>query len=440
MAKDHFVIQRHHLDLSRGEGRFEYHLDTKGEKFVFEDRIIFPPAKSHPHTAHAIKKTAETLAILFGVSYWKLFAPPTIELSGIVLTPLEAEFWNMVYTIGLGEFYYKNKFDFRGKRYFTADQSLKFPPPAPLSLQSRSLLLTGGGKDSIVSAEILKRAHRPFTSFMVNPTVIHTNVAEIVGAPTLTFIHTLDPLYFKVAAQPRALHGHIPVSLMYTFLGVLAAILYDYRCVIASNERSANYGNVAYLGTTINHQWSKSIETERETAKYIYTFIAPDLTYFSLLRPLSELEITARFSHYPRYFHYFSSCNKNFKIHKEQSSSLWCNNCPKCAFVFALLAAFLPEKTVMGIFGENLFAKGSLLRTYKELLGLEGVKPFECVGTPEETREAFSRARTLGDYESTPAMNAFKRASFVPAAAVQEFENCIPDEFKRLLLKAHETH
>ncbi|HLD71695.1 MAG TPA: hypothetical protein VI873_03725, partial [Candidatus Peribacteraceae bacterium] len=89
--------------------------------------------------------------------------------------------------------------------------------------------------------------------------------------------------------------------------------------------------------------------------------------------------------------------------------NLWCCTCPKCAFVFALYAAFISREKLEAVFGRNLYDDQSLLPLYRELLGLERIKPFECVGTPEETAAAFLLARERGQYLSSPAMIMFEK-------------------------------
>ncbi|MBI2117826.1 hypothetical protein HYT95_02905, partial [Candidatus Peregrinibacteria bacterium] len=186
----------------------------------------------------------------------------------------------------------------------------------------------------------------------------------------------------------------------------------------------------------VNHQWSKSLAFEHLFQEYLRTFITPDLQYFSLLRPWSELRIAHVFSHFPQYFDCTSSCNANWKIFKEEKQQWlanrsatprssknarlrqgyggqpplrvgWCGQCPKCAFTFALYAAFLPREKVLQIFNKNLFEDQTLLQTYMALLGIEGMKPFECVGTPEETKAAFLLIRERGEFNDTPAMQLF---------------------------------
>ncbi len=179
---------------------------------------------------------------------------------------------------------------------------------------------------------------------------------------------------------------------------LFAALLYDFRVVVASNEASANYGNVMYLGSEMNHQWSKSLEFETLLSQYVTNYISQDLSVFSLLRPLTEMDIAKTFSKYPNYFHSFTSCNTNFKIQHNPRRGQWCGKCPKCAFVFLILSAFLPKETVIGIFQKNLFADPTLIATYEELLGIAGFKPFECVGTPEESILAFRKVREKGEF------------------------------------------
>ncbi|OGJ67632.1 hypothetical protein A3B61_02125 [Candidatus Peribacteria bacterium RIFCSPLOWO2_01_FULL_53_10] len=87
---------------------------------------------------------------------------------------------------------------------------------------------------------------------------------------------------------------------------------------------------------------------------------------------------------------------------------MWCKQCPKCAFAFALFAAFLPRVTLEKIFGANFFDSPALEPTVRELLGLQGFKPFECVGTPDEVRAAFLLTKKRGDFNDTAMMKIFE--------------------------------
>ncbi|MDR2190769.1 MAG: hypothetical protein LBP53_06420 [Candidatus Peribacteria bacterium] len=61
-----------------------------------------------------------------------------------------------------------------------------------------------------------------------------------------------------------------------------------------------------------------------------------------------------------------------------------------------MMRAFLPAETVDEIFGKKLFADEALLPLFKELLGMQGCKPFECVGTSEEMLVALKLANERG--------------------------------------------
>jgi len=58
------------------------------------------------------------------------------------------------------------------------------------------------------------------------------------------------------------LNGHTPFTSLLSFLAAFCAVLFNWRNIAFSNEKSANEGNVKYLGKVINHQWAKSSEFE----------------------------------------------------------------------------------------------------------------------------------------------------------------------------------
>ena len=49
-----------------------------------------------------------------------------------------------------------------------------------------------------------------------------------------------------------------------------------------------------------------------------------------------------------------------------------------------MMRAFLGKEEVIQIFGKDLFDAGELVELFSELMGISGIKPFECVGTNEE--------------------------------------------------------
>jgi hypothetical protein len=340
-----------------------------------------------------------------GASYFKAYAPKQIEVRSGALNAEQAAFWNEFYTKGLGEYFYVNNIDYHGLINFpvSADAPAEIPQDA-LPEPHAALVPFGGGKDSQVTVEILRRKGIDVTLFRMQGHQFVTELAEINTAPLVEVSRALDPQLFALNKQ-GALNGHVPITGYVTFLTMTVALLYGYDSVFFSNERSSDYGNVEYLGMQVNHQWSKSNEAELMMVRYIEHFVTRTTRYLNALRPLSELAVAKIFVEEPKYFGHVTSCNQNWlwqKLDQNPHEGRWCGECDKCSFVFAILAAFLPLSTVVNdIFKKNLFDDAELLPRYRQLWGAEAFKPFQCVGTPEETQAALYLATRHETYAHT---------------------------------------
>ena len=412
---------------------FNYKTHFAGKDAIVWTEIITLPAAPKNQIP---KKLLESLHLILGISYYKFYL-------GEVKLPYksskeEADFWSTVYKKGLGEFFYKNNLDPKVSPKFPSASSLRGTSKQSRLLHfvrndEKCLVGIGGGKDSIVSAELLKQNGFAFDSFAIETnkeSPLIKNIAKIIGKPHLKIQRTLDEKVFK---QHRY-NGHIPISAMYAFLGIFMCIAYGYKYFIVSNEYSSNFGNVKYKGLDVNHQWSKSFEFETLFQNYIKKFISPDVGYFSLLRPFSELRIVKLFSKYKKYFPYFSSCNRNFTFKGIDSGGLWCKKCAKCVFAFTLLSAYLPKKELLEIFGKNLYEDEGLLPLFKDILGLGVMKPFDCVGTFEEAQTALSLAKDKAvlSHAEGLLLHIAKRIKFHSETLKTQKENAIPHEFKFL--------
>ena len=403
-----FVFNGYELKLEKGE--IFFHFGFTGEKNIdFTERISFPPVNDNIPKA-LLKSIFDNLMLILGISYWKLYCPKEIVIESNFLTEEQAEFWNTVYTKGLGEFFYKNKIDFRGLVKFPFNESAAFVS-VNFPRKDRSLVGIGGGKDSIVSAELLKESGKQF-DLVTSGFPIQIEVAKVIGGKIINVFRQIDLKLLELNKEKGVYNGHVPVSVYYAFVLLLAAAVFDYRYVLAGNEKSANYGNVEYLGKMINHQWSKSEEFEKLFQEYVGKFITPNIEYSSLLRNMTELQVVEKFVKYPKYFKVFSSCNRNFRINPsallKTSSRGWCGECPKCLFVFISLAAFIGKHEVVDIFGKNLFEEKNLLPLFEELIGVRNFKPFECVGTPEEVKEALGMIMEKDEFNETFLVKHYK--------------------------------
>lgn len=372
---------------------FSYRVHFADASFLdFQEKITLSDenwATKLPRTF--IEGIIEDLHIVLGISYYKLFLPPVFK-TDIKLTLGQASFFNTLYKKGLGEFIYRNGLSFDAIAQFAHGEET---PRTPSVLQSvpRSVLVgIGGGKDSIVSLELLKDYGRiGFEVATTKESVLIDEVAQLAGVPLMKMKRTLDPKVLE--GVPHSYNGHVPISSVYAFLGVLQAALEKSSCFVVSNEHSSNFGNVVHEGVEVNHKWSGSSEFETLFQTYVREFLTPNISYFSLTRPFYELRVVRHFVELgEKYFHVFSSCNRNF-AHTHDGKTRWCGVCPKCAFAFLMLAAFLPKEKLVSIFNKDLFEDETLLPLFKDLLGYGDLKPFDCVGTFDESRVALSLAR-----------------------------------------------
>ena len=157
--------------------------------------------------------------------------------------------------------------------------------------------------------------------------------------------------------------------------------------------------------------------------------------YFSLLRPWNEWRIVRQFVSYEKYFKIFRSCNAGSK------TGVWCCSCSKCLYVYIMLSAFLTQRRLEGIFGENLLEREDLQHYFDGLVADSIDKPFECVGTREEINAAMSSVvedcLEQGTVMPALAEHYFKRY-YIPSdySGVDDYfdtDNFVPPEFLPLL-------
>ena len=369
---------------ANGEAQLVYAFDD-GPELI--ERIGFPDAPALlPEREAAFSAALRLLHLIAGVSYYKAGVPGQIVVEGEALDAATAQFMDQVYLHGLAEFAYQNKLDLCGRILFPRNGVASDAAPS-LHLGRRTLVPIGGGKDSLVSVEMLKRLGEPAAAVWVGESALIAACAQRTDLPMLNPKRTLAPELFEYN-RLGAYNGHIPVTAINSAILVCAAILYGFDAIAFSNERSASEATLEYDGQPVNHQWSKSLEFERGLREYTTSHIAANLDYFSLLRPWSELAVARAFARESRYDDVFSSCNRNFRIRGERPADRWCGQCPKCHFVFLALAPFVAKPRLLGIFGRNLLDDAALAPGFDALLEYREHKPFECVGEGRESRAA----------------------------------------------------
>ena len=373
-----------------GTARFGFTLEMAGERkdipFVETLQFVDAPPVSDGGRRSALARCLKYLHLALGVSYYKAAIPPRITVEGEPLPEDVARFFDKLYWHGLGEFSYVNRVDLTDRIRFPSDASARDPLPA-FSPSAGVLTPIGGGKDSLVSIELLRAAGVDFSTFYMGDSALIDEMSASLGVPRVRVRRRISPALFELNRQ-GALNGHVPISAIIAFVALTAAVIHGFDHIVLSNERSANIPNTEYLGRAINHQYSKSLEFEEDFSRLTAAHVSPDIHYFSLLRGFSELKIASLFSRHEQHHPHFGSCNRGFRIHEPKSGSRWCNDCPKCRFVFLSLAPFMDKSSLVAIFGKNLLDEASQFAGYRELAGAEGFKPFECVGDVNESRAA----------------------------------------------------
>lgn len=376
-------------------------------------------------------------------SYWKSAAPTEIVIEAGYLNSEQLVWWKKLLIKSMGEFFYTNNLDFTQPDFLNwtcavpapeTKQLIKMELQSPKPDRAPYLLPVGGGKDSALALELLEENALEYDILLSFP---QSPAAEKIAALSrakqiIRLERTFDPQLFALN-KAGYLNGHTPFSARLAFESSLVGRLLGHQQILIANEYSANEGNVPFHGTVVNHQYSKTFEFEESFRNYVRQYLSPTPEYLSFLRPITELQIAGLFAKYPRYHSLFKSCNR------KQQQETWCCECAKCLFVFTTLYPFLEEKQLIGpIFPKNLFENGALNQLALALLGKDEHKPFECVGTYEETLAAFylsiQHFRRQHPDQSLPAVLAF-----VEQEVLAKVEN--PEEIAAKALKFwHDEH
>jgi hypothetical protein len=387
---------------ARGHVTLHYALD---DEVAFVEQLDLPVAGTISDTER--ERVAGLLALLHwvaGVSYFKTAAPARVLCEGAAPTPAVAALLEALYSEGLGEFAYTNDLAELPRPSFprspVTGQAAGEPAregPASVAGDSpagvvgarsprRILVPVGGGKDSAVALEIARRSGRETALFSIGDAPPIARTVSVAGLAHLLVRRRLDPGLAELNAA-GALNGHVPVTAIVACVAALTAALAGFDSVAMANERSASAGNLSWGGIEVNHQFSKSLRAERLLAAALAE-LGAGVACFSILRPASELAIARAFARLEPYHQAFTSCNKIFRLDRALRSASWCQDCPKCRFVYLALAPFSSPEHLRGVFGADLLADEGQFDGFALLTATGGHKPFECVGEEQESLAA----------------------------------------------------
>lgn len=381
-----FSYSGYHAEKDENKIYVRYDFEIEGLS-SFSPEWVFSLSRDIDINDKILQNLIFSLGMVELVSYWKISCAPNVYVKCGKLDSYQINWWKKQYFYGLGEFFYTN-----GIKDADIDNFMNIYSDGEIIANESGkyegngiLIPIGGGKDSVVTIELLKNIPDK-SCYIINPRGATTETAEkaeFLEKDIIIAKRTLDRNMLELNKQ-GFLNGHTPFSAIVAFSAVIEAYLNGKKYVALSNEASANESTVS--GSMVNHQYSKSFDFERDFCEYEEKYIGSGIKYFSLLRVWSEYQIAEFFAKQKKYHSVFKSCNAGSK------QNIWCCNCPKCLFVYLILSPFLTEDELVEIFGENLADKKELKEDFEKLIGLVPEKPFECVGSRDEVNTAITEA------------------------------------------------
>ncbi|HTK03610.1 MAG TPA: hypothetical protein VL401_02465 [Alphaproteobacteria bacterium] len=405
-----FYYKSYSWNLKNNDLVIDYNF-AADDKYSFSPKLIFKNVTQEVVEKNklVINNLVFNIGLVELLSYWKAFVTPEIIIECGNLDDYQLAWWKDLLLKGMGQFFYENNIDFTNENFvnFKSVDTFKNNFQKVNVTGDAILVPVGGGKDSSVTLEILNKNFKNVSAFFLNPSVASMKTADISEVNKVVVERYIDKKLFDLNKQGFP-NGHTPFTALLSFTSVLAAILNNHKTVVFSNEQSSEEDNTKFLGQSINHQYSKTLDFENKFREYNQKYLS-NVDYFSFLRPLYDLQITKIFSRFGKYFSVIRSCNVG------QKENIWCGKCPKCLSTFILFHPFLKDKTIE-VFGKNLLEDESLKPMLNSLISETEVKPFECVGTREELKFALG----IGDKKILTSWNN---------------KNNLPKEYEQLLKK-----
>ena len=387
----------------------------------------------------SIQNIIFNIGIVEAISYYKLTCSPIFRIECGNLDSYQKKWWQKLIYNGLGELRYLNSFEHISLDEFVQFETLENDVSSNICLPDDitsnfegNLIPIGGGKDSIVTLELLNKYDNvPFMFYHKRKASYDT--CHIYGKTDNEIFEVdrfLDTKLFELNSQGY-INGHVPISSMIAFVTILASSLLGKKYIVLSNESSSNEGNIE--GTNINHQYSKSYEFEYDFNEYVAKYFTQNIKYFSLLRPISEYQIAKQLVKHEKYLNDFRSCNAGIK------TNVWCCNCSKCMFVYCLTLPLLDLEKTNNIFGSSILDNINLELDFRKLIGLECEKPFECVGTKDEI--IFGLKKYISSHDTLPTLLEKYKQYILDFNVDNDYdmyfnnEHFVPNEYLEILKK-----
>jgi len=384
-----------------------YAFEFEGARFgAFTETVVFPddaPLRDMDETVR--DGVARMASIIIGSSYYKA-APDAVIAPDFAVNPAERTLIELTYGPGLGEFYVRNELPYPPAFKIEAESREGVAEAPVLKMENlKAAVAFGGGKDSHVAASVIEAAGAEVERVsLILSEKVGKRLQSMSEVPVTLLRRTIDPRLIEISRSGEALNGHIPITGVNSCLMVLYAAAKGLDWVVFANERAASEPTMQANGHPVNHQFSKSMTFERALRDGFAAVGAP-VSYFSVLRPVSELWTAHYLATRSQALDIFASCNRNFVFagpNALEEGQRWCGKCAKCVYTSVLLAPFLSVERHADVFQSQPLHDPDNLDFMKEIAGLTGAKPWECVGEMREVASAITHLLSDPDWSKAP--------------------------------------
>lgn len=407
-----FTFDRAEFHTASGRVELDYSFAGEpGRQVRFREQLAFDGVAS-PADPRLVDRALRAVHIIGGVSYYKADCPPHFDLGPHRLGSDEAAFYDRLYRSGLQEFLHVN-------RQQVAEQDLASfldgvpcrasvpeAPGHPTDRVGRVLLPFGGGRESVLTAQLLRDRGLDVTLFRLRGHPRITETAQWLGLPLAVCERQLSANLLQMN-RVGALNGHVPVTAFVLAVSLLYAVAHGFDSICMSNERDADEPTVA--GTAINHQWSKSSEFEQAFRGFARDTLGAGTRLFNPARVAGSLAVSHLLARrYPDALGVVTSCNANWRL-SGPAERRWCCRCAKCASTYLSLAPFFAADALQQTFEGAPLHDPEMLPLFRALLGHTPERPFECVAAPREIATAMRLLLGRPEYRDAPALVEYAR-------------------------------
>lgn len=405
----------HHLHFRYGVGAFEFTTS------YWYDTVDFDELEAR-YGADVLRRI-EFHLLAFEANKALSLKPSAVDFGPYADLVTEAfwELWNSVFHNVWAVWRYEN--DLPGYRLPTPDlapNSEIAPVTVPVG-ERPTLMLCGGGKDSLSSMKLLERGGIPYDAFVYSHSTYgrgsmqHELIDGLLATCTPGRVHRAWVIDDGLDAPVTVVHPELNLQRLIAAETVSSywqalplALAHGYTEVALGISRSTDEHNLTWeaTGEDVNYLWGMSSAAEHLVHDYIRSHIAANVAVFHILRPIYDVNV-------------FALLNRDLAsvpaTHSCAQLKPWCCRCAKCIYVWMNYVAWLPAETVAATFDTNLFEISENRPLLRKMLGLESYKPTDCVGTVSEARLAFLMCRRKG--VSGPIADDIDLAPFEAEAA-----------------------